>query len=164
MHCFGTWFVQAQRAACVHRRETMMTATPSHLAGPARRVLVVDDLKTSRMVIRDMLELLGIEVLDAADGQIALDRLGTENVDMVLSDVHMPCMDGLTLTERLRHSPNLGRLPIVLMTGDASPATRTAAMTAGADALLIKDQHLLDHLLDIVQDTLWGVAKARVDA
>jgi CheY-like chemotaxis protein len=109
-------------------------------------VLVVDDALTIRELQRSILERAGYGVVTAVDGQDALRRLAEEAVDLVLTDVEMPVMDGFALTEAIRASDEHGGLPVVVLTSRADEQDRRRGMEAGADAYLVKsafDEHTL---------------------
>lgn len=99
------------------------------------RVLVVDDEPLLVKSLRRVLVREGHEVFTAGDGEQALELLRTVQVDVVLSDVRMPVMDGVTLVRRLRSCPL--RLPVILLTGYAD-SSDAELMHAGAAAVLGK--------------------------
>lgn len=70
-----------------------------------KTVLVLDDSPSIRQVVRLTLSRAGYLIVEAADGVQALEKLGTEHVDLIVSDLNMPKMDGLTFIARLRESP-----------------------------------------------------------
>lgn len=86
------------------------------LAG--RRVVIVDDIATNRLVLRLMLEPLGLSVAEAGCGIEALDMLAAEPADLVLSDLNMPGIDGIETVRRLRGMDGLKALPVALVTAD----------------------------------------------
>ena len=83
------------------------------------RVLVVDDMKTTREILLEALRQIGIHHLrDAANGHEALEVLSEGETDLVISDLHMPDMDGLELYRRMKKCDRLGKVQFVLATGD----------------------------------------------
>jgi CheY-like chemotaxis protein len=106
----------------------------------AGTVLIVDDSPTIRAFARLFLKGLGVDVLDAEDGAQALLLVHETPPDVCLVDVDMPKMDGLTFTRELRHDslPAIAALPVVLLTGDATPEAREQGRLAGANDLLEK--------------------------
>jgi putative two-component system response regulator len=102
-----------------------------------RRILVVDDHEDIRASIRDALEALGYQVETAQDGFEALAKLEFE-VDLVLSDVDMPGMDGFELVRRIRQSAETSDLPIIMVTGMTSQPDRLRAVEAGANDFIAK--------------------------
>lgn len=109
-------------------------------------VLVVDDALTIRELQRSILERAGYDVVTAASGAEALDRLASGDVDLVLTDVEMPEMDGFELTERIRTAPAGRNVPVIILTSRAGDADRRRGLEAGADGYLLKasfDEHAL---------------------
>ncbi|MDO9337990.1 MAG: ATP-binding protein [Caulobacter sp.] len=114
---------------------------PTAVAPPQLRVLVADDHPTNRKVIELMLE-GAAEVACVENGQEALDALATDSFDMVLMDMQMPVMDGLTAIrhQRAREASGQadGRMPIIMLTANALPEHVAASLAAGADRHLDK--------------------------
>ncbi|OCC01416.1 hypothetical protein BA190_28405 [Labrys sp. WJW] len=106
------------------------------LAG--RRILVVDDNAFNREVVGDFLQLAGMHVDTAVNGRDALDKLETAAYDAVLMDVHMPEMDGLTATRRIRAQERWACLPLIALTAQALTKDREASLAAGMNAHLTK--------------------------
>jgi two-component system chemotaxis sensor kinase CheA len=119
-----------------------------------RRLLVVDDSVTTRQLERTILETAGYEVLVARDGQEAWEILGGEVVDLVISDIEMPRLDGFGLVARLRANPRTARLPVVLVTGLASDADRARAAEVGASAYVVKGGFDQEGLIDTLEQLL----------
>lgn len=114
----------------------------------SRRVLVVEDDRALREAMSDTLELAAYDVLLAENAEQALQIIADQALDMVVSDINMPGMDGLEL---LQHSKRLDRnLPVLLVTAYASIAKSVEAMRAGAVDYLMKpfEPHVLLELLD----------------
>jgi two-component system chemotaxis sensor kinase CheA len=101
-------------------------------------ILVVDDSITTRTLEKNILTAAGFLVTTATDGTEALKRLEEKSIDLVVADVQMPHMDGITLTQELRRSADYQTLPIILVTSLESPEDREKGMVAGADAYIIK--------------------------
>ena len=81
-------------------------------------ILIVDDSKTSRLIVRRCLEMAGVEashVLEADDGTMALDVLHEQTVDLIITDLKMPRMDGRTLVRQLRSRAETADIPIVVV-------------------------------------------------
>ena len=130
---------------------------PSTLvAGPQarRRVLVVDDSMTTRSLEQGILEAAGYEVATAVDGNDAWRQLQERGADLVVSDIEMPNMDGLTLCRLIRASATLANLPVVLVTSLDSADDRARGLAAGADAYVGKASAGQAGLLNTVQDLL----------
>ncbi len=106
-----------------------------------RRVLVVDDNPVNRRVALLLCRRLGWQTLDAADGQAALEILSNETVDIVLMDVHMPGMDGITATSHIRRMRNRATdatVPTIIVSADRLPETQRRCFSAGSDAFVAK--------------------------
>jgi two-component system chemotaxis sensor kinase CheA len=124
-------------------------AEPPPAAG--KRVLVVEDSVTSRLLLKHILEGAGCSVDTAADGLDALSRLRGARYDVVVSDVEMPNMDGLALTASIRANPATAELPVILVTSLQTPEQREAGLRAGADAYFTKGSFDQDRLLATVR-------------
>jgi signal transduction histidine kinase/CheY-like chemotaxis protein len=111
---------------------------PGFAALQGRRVLVVDDHPVNRRVIRLFLEPFDCELIEAENGQQALDALDREPIDIVLMDVNMPVMDGLEATRRLRKDARFTRLPVIALTADVMSAQIKTCLEAGCDAHVAK--------------------------
>jgi two-component system chemotaxis sensor kinase CheA len=131
------------------------TAEVASARAPSARVLVVDDTLTTRTMVASVLERAGYEVLLAADGEAAWQRLAQEpTVQVLVSDVDMPVLDGLALTRRLRASARWATLPVVLLTSLGSSADRAMGAEAGATAYVVKTDFDPAGFIDIVRGVL----------
>ena len=128
---------------------TALTAAPSApLAATStrtdakakKRILVVDDSVTTRTLEKSILEAAGYEVTVAADGVLAWQMLQERGVDLIVSDVEMPRMDGFQLTETVRASKRFHELPVVLVTARESEADKAHGIEVQADAYLGKSR------------------------
>ncbi|MEE9186807.1 MAG: response regulator, partial [Bacteroidota bacterium] len=79
-------------------------------------ILVVEDEKVTQLVISHLLKREGFNVMKAAEGSEALRVLRAEKVDLILSDIHMPVMDGFTFFEKVQEDPKLHQIPFVFLT------------------------------------------------
>lgn len=105
----------------------------------AFKFLVVDDFSTMRRIVRNLLKELGFNnVEEAEDGAIALGRLKSGGIDFVVTDWNMPNMDGLTLLQTIRSTPNLKHLPVLMITAEAKKENIIAAAQAGASGYIVK--------------------------
>jgi two-component system chemotaxis sensor kinase CheA len=116
----------------------------------AMRVLVVDDSITTRTMERNLLEAAGYDVSVAADGLDAWSVLQAEEIDLVVSDVDMPRMNGFDLTARIRDDIRLSELPIVLVTALESRDDKERGIKIGANAYVLKSSFEQSNLLEIV--------------
>jgi CheY-like chemotaxis protein/HPt (histidine-containing phosphotransfer) domain-containing protein len=127
---------------------------------PARHgaLVVVDDSRTVRERHRSVLTAVGYDVRTAADGAEALRLLSERPADAVITDLDMPGMDGLRLTEAIRERPELSRLPVLVVSSHGDDQTRHRLLGAGADAFLPKDRVDGDKLVAQVDRLIEGSA------
>jgi two-component system chemotaxis response regulator CheY len=103
------------------------------------RALVIDDSKTMRRIVSRVLVGLGYEVVEAADGQQALDALAAGPLpDLACVDWNMPVMDGLTFVTRVRANPQWRSLTLMMVTTESEHGQIVRALAAGAHEYLIK--------------------------
>lgn len=137
--------------ATVHGRELRLGAsTERRKEGRKRKVLVVDDSPLTRELLVSLLESVGYQIVQAVDGGQALEVLARENVDIVVSDLEMPNVDGLELTRRLKSHATYRALPVVIVTTRGSEADRRRGMEAGADGYVTKGDLVRQDLVDVV--------------
>ena len=117
------------------------------------RVLVVDDSKVMRGIIRKMLTARGVEVLEAADGREALGLLVTEPVNCILSDWNMPRMKGIDLLRRVRGDDALAGTPFIMLTAEALASNVIEADAAKVSSYLVKP-FTSDELWRVLEDSL----------
>ncbi len=103
-----------------------------------RTLLVADDNRLSRELIRDVLESADCRVLEAANGREALERMEESNPDLVLLDLEMPVKDGFAVLGAIRGDPRFSGIPVVAVTAKAMQFDRDRIAGAGFDAYLIK--------------------------
>jgi PAS domain S-box-containing protein len=103
-----------------------------------QRVLVVEDNEVNQQVARELLEQANLLVTIANHGREAVDRLKEESFDIILMDVQMPVMDGLTATRMIRHERLAHKTPIVAMTANAMQGDRDLCLDAGMDDYVAK--------------------------
>ena len=106
------------------------------------RILAVDDSPSMRQMVGVTLKSAGYEVLEACDGQEALNLAkGQAAVDLVITDVNMPNMDGITLVRELRALPHYRGVPLLVLTTEASAEKKMEGKKAGATGWLVKPFH-----------------------
>jgi two-component system chemotaxis response regulator CheY len=113
----------------------------------AKRVLLVDDSASVRQVAGLTLRGAGYEIVESCDGRDALDKLNGERIHLIVSDVNMPNMDGITFLKQVRQLPAYKFTPIIMLTTEAGRDMMDQGRTAGAKAWIIKPfqpQALLD--------------------
>jgi two-component system chemotaxis response regulator CheY len=101
-------------------------------------ILAVDDSASMRQMVSFTLKNAGYNVVEAVDGQDALEKANTRDFDLVLTDQNMPRMDGLGLTRKLRANPKFKSTPILILTTESSDEMKQAGRGAGATGWLVK--------------------------
>ncbi len=107
----------------------------------AYNVMIIDDSRSMRHVIKKVLKISGLdigEIIEAGNGQEALDQLQDHWVDLILSDIHMPVMDGLEFLRRFGAQAEFRDVPVVLVTTERNEKRLAEAMALGARAYLSK--------------------------
>lgn len=103
------------------------------------RILIIDDASLVRRYYRDALERAGFDVDEALNGVEALEKLFAEPADLLIVDVNMPQMDGLTFLRSLRQqAPPISSIPALVISTEAKPHDLRAARSAGANFYLVK--------------------------
>lgn len=104
----------------------------------ARHVMTVDDSKTMRDMVCFTLRGAGFQVSEAEDGQKALQVLRSLSVDLIITDLNMPKLDGVGLIRALRADPKHRSVPILMLTTESDPAKKAEGRGAGATGWLVK--------------------------
>jgi len=104
----------------------------------ARKIMTVDDSSTVRQMLRFTLQDAGYEVIEAVDGKDALEKLQTENVEMLITDLNMPEMNGIELIRKVRRSPGNRFVPIIMLTTESQEAKKKEGKEAGASGWIVK--------------------------
>ena len=118
-----------------------------------RTVLVVDDSVTIRQMVSFTLKQAGFSVVEAVDGQDALERLDANRVDLIVTDLNMPRLDGTGMIRRVRQRPATKSTPVVMLTTEAQESKRQEGRAAGASAWIVKPFHP-DKLLHVIGKVL----------
>ena len=101
-------------------------------------VLIVDDQEAARMEIVEQMQDMAANIIEAANGKEALDRLAEIVPHLVITDIAMPVMDGLELLQFIRKNPAMESVPVVVMTSNAGVDTREEAFRLGASDFVTK--------------------------
>lgn len=101
-------------------------------------ILAVDDSPSMRQMVGQTLRAAGYEVIEAVDGVEALELARSRVVDLVITDVNMPNMDGITLVAKLRALPSYRLVPLLLLTTESSPERKAQGKQAGATGWMVK--------------------------
>jgi two-component system cell cycle response regulator DivK len=103
-----------------------------------RRILVAEDDPPSRELVREILELEGYEVIDAADGGEALAKIKETEPDLVLLDIRMPVLSGFAVLEQIKRDQNFSHLRVIALTAYGMEDDRAKVLAAGFDAHVSK--------------------------
>ena len=101
-------------------------------------ILAVDDSASMRQMVSFTLKSAGYAVVEAVDGQDALEKSVSQDFDLVLTDQNMPRMDGISLTRKLRENPNFKSTPILILTTESSDEMKQSGRSAGATGWMVK--------------------------
>lgn len=103
-----------------------------------RTIMVVEDYDDTRLLLKKGLEGLGYSVLEASNGQEAVDIAGRERPDLILMDLDLPILDGIAATQRIRQQADLENVPIVAVTAYPMSYTHVKAFAKGCDEYMPK--------------------------
>lgn len=104
----------------------------------AKTILIVDDSASLRQVVSIALRGAGYEVIEAQDGKDGLSKLSVSKVHLIISDVNMPIMDGITFVKEVKKLPNLKFTPIIMLTTESQEEKKKLGQEAGAKAWVVK--------------------------
>ena len=104
----------------------------------AKTILVVDDSASLRQVVQLTLKSAGYDVIEACDGKDALSKLDGKKVHLIISDVNMPNMDGITLLREVKKHGTYKVTPVIMLTTDAGESRKQEGQAAGAKAWVVK--------------------------
>lgn len=107
----------------------------------AKTVLVVDDSGTMRQMVAFTLQQAGFAVLEGSNGQEALAQLTAQKVDLIVTDLNMPVMDGITLIKNVRSGPATRGIPVLMLTTESQDAKKREGKAAGATGWIVKPFH-----------------------
>jgi len=104
----------------------------------AKTILIVDDSASIRMVVKTALAGAGYEVIEAVDGQDALTRLDGRKLNLVISDVNMPRLDGISFLRQMKQKPGYQFTPVIMLTTESEADKMRQGKEAGAKAWVVK--------------------------
>jgi len=119
------------------------------------KILIVDDDPTTRKLLGLFLRSKGYEVAYAENGIDGLEKIGTENPNMVISDLNMPYMDGIEFVKSVRSDPTRAELPILMVTTEGDPEERERALSVGVNGYLVKPvtaEVVIQHIRHILKN------------
>jgi len=104
----------------------------------AKTIMIVDDSASIRQVVGIALRGAGYDVLEGSDGKDALARLTGQKVHLIISDVNMPNMDGISFVKAVKQLPNYKFTPVIMLTTESQEAKKAEGQAAGAKAWVVK--------------------------
>ena len=103
-----------------------------------KTILIVDDSSSMRQVVNITLKQAGYEVIEACDGKDALTKLAGQKIHLVISDVNMPNMDGITFVREMKKNAAYRFVPVIMLTTEGTDEKKKAGQDAGAKAWVVK--------------------------
>lgn len=104
----------------------------------AKTILIVDDSASLRQVVAIALKTAGYDVMEASDGRDALAKLNGQKINLIISDLNMPNMDGISLVKAVKQLPNYRFTPVIMLTTESQQQKKTEGQLAGAKAWVTK--------------------------
>ncbi|PIW51200.1 MAG: response regulator [Zetaproteobacteria bacterium CG12_big_fil_rev_8_21_14_0_65_54_13] len=120
----------------------------------APKILIVDDSMMVRMTVKRTLLSVDFEVVEAKDGAEGLAKAQESVYDLILTDLNMPNMDGLTMIQNIRQLPAYAEIPIVMLTTESGDDKKSIGHESGVSAWLVKPFQP-DHLIEVVGSMLF---------
>jgi two-component system, chemotaxis family, chemotaxis protein CheY len=104
----------------------------------AKTIMVIDDSASLRQVVGIALKGAGYDVVEAMDGKDALSKLNGQKINLVVCDVNMPNMDGITFVKEIKQLPNYKFTPVIMLTTESQESKKKEGQAAGAKAWVVK--------------------------
>lgn len=103
-----------------------------------KTIMIIDDSATLRQVVVVTLKKAGYDVIEASDGKDALNKLTGQKINLIICDVNMPNMDGITFLKEIKTKPNYKFTPVIMLTTESQEAKKMEGKAAGAKAWVVK--------------------------
>ena len=104
----------------------------------AQTILIVDDSASMRQLLAYVLKGEGFDVIEGSDGEEALGKLTGQPIDLIISDVNMPKMDGISFVKRVKQQPRYQNVPVIMLTTESAEQKKYEGRDAGAKAWVVK--------------------------
>lgn len=104
----------------------------------SKSALTIDDSKTMRDMVAFTLRNAGFDVTEAENGQLGLDQISGSSFDVIITDVNMPVMDGITFTREARKTAEAKSIPILILTTESGSTIKNEGRSAGATGWIVK--------------------------
>jgi CheY-like chemotaxis protein len=128
------------------------------MADPATTILIVDDEDSVRQLLKLMLRTMDVGVREAADGVEALDQIAQRKPSLIILDVMMPNMDGVTMLKKLRSNPDTATLPVLLFTAFRMSADQAHELRLSPSMIMSKGNMSVKDIRATVHEVLQGAA------
>ena len=119
----------------------------------AKKILIVDDSESIRDVVNYTLETNGHNVLVGVDGKDAMKHLNGQHIDLIITDLYMPVMDGISLIKQIRKNESYKRTPILFLTTESQQDKKMEAKNAGATGWIVKP-FIPENLISVINKVL----------
>jgi len=119
------------------------------------KIMIVDDCLTTRKLLGHYLKSRGYSVVFAENGLDALEKLSAERVNLIMTDLNMPYMDGMELIKTLKTDPNLSDIPVLMVTTETDVMEQERALQFGADGYIVKPvtgEAIVEHIKNIMKE------------
>jgi len=119
------------------------------------KIMIVDDCLTTRKLLGHYLKSRGYSVVFAENGLDALEKLSAERVNLIMTDLNMPYMDGMELIKTLKTDPNLSDIPVLMVTTENDVMEKERALQFGADGYIVKPvtgEAIVEHIKNIMKE------------
>ena len=104
----------------------------------AKTIMIVDDSSSLRQIVSMTLKSAGYEVIEASDGHDALGKIGSQKIHLIISDVNMPNMDGITFVNEVKKQVAYKFTPVIMLTTESEESKKREGQAAGAKAWVVK--------------------------
>lgn len=144
--------IESSEGIIIKRASTSVKQAPT--TKKKKSILLAEDVLTTAMLEKNILESVGYSVVIARDGREALDRAKQEKFDLIITDVLMPRMDGFELVQHLRKDKLYADTPVIIVTTRESDADKRRGLEVGADAYILKSEFTSEALLETLERLL----------
>jgi two-component system chemotaxis response regulator CheY len=123
------------------------------------KIMIVDDCQTTRKLLGHYLKSRGYSVIFAENGLDALEKLGADKVNLIMTDLNMPYMDGIELIKAIKSDPNLSDIPVLMVTTENDTSEKERALHFGADGYVVKPvtgEIIAENIKTILKQILTG--------
>ena len=118
------------------------------------RILLVEDSALARNLFKGILETWNYDVLTAVDGNDALNVLKKSKVDLIITDIIMPGLDGYGLITKLKDDSKYKKLPVIIVSGKGKEEEKIKGLECGADAYIVKSEFKRQKLIDTIENLI----------